>query len=141
MHRFGSRRTLVDHPQWRLASHSTKERDGLITLTSNRAFKGNAFVIENGQDIEFFSSNNFGAINGQGYIARLTSSGQNARLVRFITCTDVSMHNIILVDSPTFHIVLNGVSNFELYYITVRGKKFLLNLHRTQPSPNIPEYD
>ena len=101
--------------------------DGLITLTSNGAFNGNAFVIENGRDIEFFSSNNLGAINGQGYITRITASGQNARLVRFITCSDVSIHNIILVDSPTFHFVMDGVSNFELYYVTIRGKKFFPN--------------
>lgn len=94
--------------------------DGLITLTSDGSFSGNAFVIQQGSDIEFFSSNNLGAINGQGYIARRDSTGQNARLVRFISTSHVSVHNIILVDAPAFHLVFNDVTDLDLYYITVR---------------------
>ena len=94
--------------------------DGQITLTSDGTFNGNAFVIENGNDIEVFSSNNMGAINGQGYIARRDSTGQNARLMRFITVSDFAVHNLIFVDSPTFHLIFNGVSNLDMYYITVR---------------------
>jgi rhamnogalacturonan hydrolase len=93
----------------------------LIVLTSDGSFGGNAFVIENANDVEVFSSNGLGAINGQGYITRITASGQNARLFRFISCTDISIHDIILVDSPTFHLVFNSVSNMEAYQITVRG--------------------
>jgi rhamnogalacturonan hydrolase len=95
--------------------------DGLITLTADGSFGGNAIVIENASDIEVFSSNGLGAINGQGYITRSTSSGQNARLFRFISCSYVSIHDIIFVDSPTFHLVFNGVSNLEAYQITIRG--------------------
>jgi rhamnogalacturonan hydrolase len=95
--------------------------DGLITLTSDGSFTGNAIVIENASDVEVFSSNALGAINGQGYIARLTDSSQNARLFRFIKSTYVSIHDIILVDSPTFHLMFNGVSNLEAYQITIRG--------------------
>lgn len=95
--------------------------DGLITLTSDGSFGGNAIVIENASDVEVFSSNALGAINGQGYIERLTSSGQNARLFRFISCSDISIHDIIFVDSPNFHLVFNDVSNMEAYHITVRG--------------------
>jgi rhamnogalacturonan hydrolase len=94
--------------------------DGLITLTSDGDFDGNGFIIEHGSDFELFSSNNLGAINGQGYIARRDSTGQNARLVRLIDIDSVSIHNIILIDSPTFHFVLDSVSNLELYYITIR---------------------
>lgn len=95
--------------------------DGLITLTSNGVFAGNAFIIQNTQDVEVFSSNGLGAINGQGYITRITASGQNARLFRFINVDRVSIHDIILVDSPTFHLIFNDVSNMEAYHITVRG--------------------
>ena len=95
--------------------------DGLIVLTSDGSFNGNSFVIENANDVEVFSSNGLGAINGQGYITRITDSGQNARLFRFISCTDISIHDIIFVDSPTFHLVFNGVSNLEAYQITIRG--------------------
>lgn len=95
--------------------------DGLITLTADGSFNGNAIVIENASDVEVFSSNGLGAINGQGYITRINSSGQNARLLRFISCSYVSIHDIIFVDSPTFHLVFNTVSNLEAYHITIRG--------------------
>ncbi|KAK0113487.1 hypothetical protein ONS96_014351 [Cadophora gregata f. sp. sojae] len=95
--------------------------DGLITLTSNGAFNGNAIVIQNTNDIEVFSSNGLGAINGQGYITRITASGQNARLFRFINCKNIAIHDMIFVDSPTFHLVFNSVSNMEAYHLTVHG--------------------
>jgi len=95
--------------------------DGLITLTATGSFGGNAIVIKNAVDVEVFSSNGQGAINGQGYITRITTSGQNARLFRFITSTNVAIHDIIFVDSPTFHLVFNTVSNLEAYHLTIRG--------------------
>ncbi len=95
--------------------------DGLITLTPDGSFGGNALVIKNSKDVEVFSSNGLGAINGQGYLTRKNASGQNARLIRFIACDHVSIHDIILVDSPTFHLIFAGVSNLEAYQITIRG--------------------
>jgi len=56
-----------------------------------------------------------------GYITRLLSTGQNARLMRFISCKNLSVHDLIFVDSPTFHLIFNGVSNLEAYHITIRG--------------------
>ncbi|TVY51695.1 Rhamnogalacturonase A, partial [Lachnellula cervina] len=95
--------------------------DGLITLTADGSFGGNAIVIENASDVEVFSSNGLGAINGQGYLHRISASSQNARLFRFISCSYISIHDIILVDSPTFHLVFNSVSNLEAYQLTIRG--------------------
>ncbi|TVY13083.1 putative rhamnogalacturonase A, partial [Lachnellula arida] len=95
--------------------------DGLITLTSDGSFGGNAIVIENTSDVEIFSSNGLGAINGQGYIHRISGSTQNARLFRVISSSYISIHDIIFVDSPTFHLVLNSVSNLEAYQLTIRG--------------------
>ena len=95
--------------------------DGLITLTENGSFNGNAIVVEKGNDVEFYSSNNLGAINGQGYLKRQSDGAQNARLLRFISITNLSVHNLILVDSPTFHLIFNTVSNLEAYYVTIRG--------------------
>lgn len=95
--------------------------DGLITLTSDGSFGGNAFMIKHSTNVEVFSSNNLGAINGQGYIMRTDGTDQNARLLRFYECSDLSVHNLILVDSPTFHLIFNEVSNLEAYYITIRG--------------------
>jgi hypothetical protein len=42
--------------------------DGLITLTLDGSFGGNAMVIKNAYDVEIFSSDGMGAINGHGYI-------------------------------------------------------------------------
>ncbi|KAH8594647.1 pectin lyase fold/virulence factor, partial [Bisporella sp. PMI_857] len=95
--------------------------DGLITLTSGGSFGGNAIVIKDANDVEVFSSNGLGAIDGQGYITRLTSSRQNARLFRFISSKDISIHDMIFVDAPTFHLVFNNVKNLEAYRLTVRG--------------------
>lgn len=95
--------------------------DGLITLASDGDFSGNAIIIENASDVEVFSSNALGAIDGQGWLTRIGAADQNARLFRFITCSDISIHDIILVDSPTFHLVFGGVSNMEAYHITIRG--------------------
>lgn len=95
--------------------------DGLITLTSDGSFDGNAIVVKNAQDVEMFSSNGLGAIDGQGYITRRDDLSQNARLVRFISSSNIAIHDIILVDSPTFHLVFNDVSNLEAYHITIRG--------------------
>lgn len=94
--------------------------DGLITLTPDGAFNGNAFIFQGGSDIEVFSSNNLGAINGQGYIVRRDGISNNARLIRFISVSESSIHHLILIDAPAFHLVLLGVSNFEVFAITVR---------------------
>lgn len=109
--------------------------DGLITLTSDGSFGGNGIIIQKGSDIEFFSSNNLGAINGQGYVMRRNKTGQNARLLRFIETTEVSVHNIILIDAPTFHLVFNDVANLDMYYITVRYVYH--DIHLLLPADNV----
>ncbi|KAL7271771.1 hypothetical protein RUND412_005452 [Rhizina undulata] len=95
--------------------------DGLITLDPDGTFGGNAIVINQATDFEFFSSKGKGAIQGQGYLQRINSSSQNARLLRFVNCTNYSVHDIILVDSPKFHLIHNGAVNMETYHITIRG--------------------
>ncbi|KAL7271770.1 hypothetical protein RUND412_005451 [Rhizina undulata] len=95
--------------------------DGLITLDPDGSFGGNAIVIKRATDFEFYSSNGKGAIQGQGYLQRINSSTQNARLLRFMNCTNYSVHDIILIDSPTFHLIHNDATNMETYHITIRG--------------------
>jgi len=41
--------------------------------------------------------------------------------MRFITSENVAVHDLIFVDSPTFHLIFNTVSNLEAYRITIRG--------------------
>jgi rhamnogalacturonan hydrolase len=97
------------------------QMDGLITLVPDGAFSGNAVLIENSNDVELFSSNGLGAISGQGYITIKGKARQNAWLIRFTTCSHVTVHDLLLVDSPTFHLVFNGVSNLHVYQMTIRG--------------------
>ena len=56
--------------------------DGLITLSEDGKFNGNAIVVRRAKDFEMYSSNGKGAIQGQGYKQRISGSSQNARLLR-----------------------------------------------------------
>ena len=56
--------------------------DGLITLSEDGKFNGNAIVVKRATDFEMYSSNGKGAIQGQGYKQRISGSSQNARLLR-----------------------------------------------------------
>lgn len=89
-------------------------------------------------DFEFYSLTGSGAIQGQGYLYRngnkwvtfvhrlrfisLTMhSTERPRLVRLISPTNATIHDLILVDSPKFHLVLDFVLNVEVYHLTIRG--------------------
>ncbi|RPA95795.1 pectin lyase-like protein [Choiromyces venosus 120613-1] len=95
--------------------------DGLITLSEDGNFNGNAIVVRGATDFEMLSSNGKGAIQGQGYKQRISGSGQIARLLRFMSCVNYSVHDLILIDSPTFHMFHNDATNLEAYHITIRG--------------------
>ncbi|KAJ5713615.1 uncharacterized protein N7483_010796 [Penicillium malachiteum] len=78
-------------------------------------------VIINAVDFEFYSENGRGAFQGQGYIYRILDNTDRPRLVRLISPTNASVHDLILVDSPKFHIVLDFAVNVETYHLTIRG--------------------
>ncbi|KAJ5751910.1 CAZyme family GH28 [Penicillium odoratum] len=78
-------------------------------------------VIVNAVDFEFYSSNGKGAFQGQGYIYRNLDNTDRPRLVRLISPTNASVHDLILVDSPKFHIILDFAVNVEAYHLTIRG--------------------
>ncbi|CEJ61946.1 Putative Glycoside hydrolase family 28 protein [Penicillium brasilianum] len=78
-------------------------------------------VIINAVDFEFYSSTGTGAIQGQGYLYRNANNTERPRLVRLISPTNASVHDLILVDSPKFHIVLDFMLNVEVYHLTIRG--------------------
>ncbi|KAI8170956.1 Rhamnogalacturonase A [Colletotrichum sp. SAR 10_70] len=89
--------------------------DGLITL----AYGGNWTV--DPVDFEFYSPNGKGAIQGQGYLYRNSGNTFRPRLVRLISPINTSVHDLILVDSPKFHIVFDFAVNLEAYHLTIRG--------------------
>ncbi|EED19646.1 rhamnogalacturonase, putative [Talaromyces stipitatus ATCC 10500] len=92
-----------------------------INGEGDNKFLLDVLVIVNAVDFEFYSSNGRGAIQGQGYIYRNLNNTDRPRLVRLISPTNASVHDLILVDSPKFHIVLDFALNVEAYHITVRG--------------------
>ncbi|EJD02525.1 rhamnogalacturonan-hydrolase [Fomitiporia mediterranea MF3/22] len=91
------------------------QMDGVITRASTTT--GNMIVITDADDFEFYSSNSAGAIQGLGYQCR----NAGPRLIRIVTSTNFSVHDLILVDSPEFHLVIQEGSNGEIYNLAIRG--------------------
>ncbi|KAJ6134255.1 hypothetical protein N7523_000577 [Penicillium sp. IBT 18751x] len=92
-----------------------------INGEGDHKFLLDVLVIINAVDFEFYSLNGLGAIQGQGYIYRNLNNTDRPRLVRLISPTNSSVHDLILVDSPKFHIVLDFAVNVEAYHLTIRG--------------------
>ncbi|KAF6802563.1 rhamnogalacturonase A precursor [Colletotrichum sojae] len=74
-------------------------------------------IVQKSTDVEFYSGNSKGAMQGYGY----QFHKREPRLLRFVSVTDFSVHDIALVDSPAFHFVMDGVKNGEVYNMIVRG--------------------
>ncbi|CCL98195.1 uncharacterized protein FIBRA_00189 [Fibroporia radiculosa] len=107
-----------DMQTWVTLSGGTKwafRLDGLITRTSTTT--GNMIVVENANDFEFYSANSAGGIQGAGYQCR----NDGPRLIRMVTSTRWSLHDLILVDSPEFHLVVQDGSGGEVYNLAIRG--------------------
>ncbi|KAI8241369.1 Rhamnogalacturonase A [Colletotrichum sp. SAR 10_96] len=92
----------------------------LIVPEGNYLIKRTA-ILSNAVDFEFFSQNGKGAIQGQGYLYRNSGNTFRPRLVRLISPINTSVHDLILVDSPKFHIVFDFAVNLEAYHLTIRG--------------------
>ncbi|RPD78596.1 rhamnogalacturonase [Lentinus tigrinus ALCF2SS1-7] len=89
--------------------------DGFITRASTSG--GNMIAIENANDFEFYSANSAGGIQGYGYQCR----NAGPRLIRIINSQNWSLHDIVLVDSPEFHLVIQSGQNGEVYNMAIRG--------------------
>ncbi|RAL68227.1 hypothetical protein DID88_008930 [Monilinia fructigena] len=84
-------------------------------------FLQNFIVIVNAVDFEFYSSNGLGAIQGQGYLYRISGNINRPRLLRLISPINASVHDLLLIDSPKFHFVFDFGENIEVYHLTIRG--------------------
>ncbi|KAJ4373720.1 hypothetical protein N0V86_007863 [Didymella sp. IMI 355093] len=93
--------------------------DGVIYRTGTDA--GNMLMIHNANDFEMFSSTGKGAIQGLGYEDHKNGKRNGARLLRLEKTNNFSVHDIILVDAPMFHFVMNTVTNGEAYNMAIRG--------------------
>ncbi|KAF2999976.1 hypothetical protein E8E14_006510 [Neopestalotiopsis sp. 37M] len=81
---------------------------------------GNMIMIRDSSDLEVYSATSKGAMQGYGYEFH-SQDTYGPRLLRFYKCTDFSVHDIILVDSPAFHLSLDTCTNGELYNMIIRG--------------------
>ena len=93
--------------------------DGTITRTGTDG--GNMIFIEHGSDFEMFSSTGAGAIQGNGYEFHLNGSLSGPRLLRFYDMTSFSIHDLALVDSPSFHFTMDTCEKGEVYNMAIRG--------------------
>ncbi|KAB5590036.1 endo-rhamnogalacturonase [Ceratobasidium theobromae] len=111
------------------ASNWAFQLDGLITVDYSAyvsgAVSGNALVFQRMNEFEVYSSNGKGAIQGQGYIYRMrpNQDGRSGwpRLLRVHISSNFSVHDIKLVDAPSFHLVIGEATNAEISRITIRG--------------------
>jgi len=93
--------------------------DGIVYRTGTAG--GNMIMIEHGQDFELFSSTGKGAVQGYGYKFHVDGNMDGPRILRLYEMTDFSIHDIMLIDSPLFHLSLDTCDKGELYNMVVRG--------------------
>jgi len=107
--------TLSGGEGWALNLEGTIERAGNVST-------GNMIAIDSSRDFEFYSANGKGAIQGYGY--RFLSRGKGVygpRILRLTNVTNFAVHDIALVDSPAFHLVLAACTHGEVYNMIIRG--------------------
>lgn len=92
--------------------------DGIIYRTGTAG--GHMIIVENTSDFEFFSRTSKGAIQGYGYTF-LSQNTYGPRLVRLVKVTNFSFHDLALVDSPAFHLIVDNCVNGEVYNVIIRG--------------------
>ena len=93
--------------------------DGTITRTGTAA--GNMIFIEHTSDFELFSTTSKGAIQGHGYEFHKTGSISGPRLLRLYDVSNFAVHDIALVDSPSFHFSIDTCTKGEVYNMAIRG--------------------
>ncbi|KAI2908216.1 CAZyme family GH28 [Aspergillus niger] len=95
--------------------------DGVLYRDSSPASQSYMFAITGGSDFELFSSNATGAIQGSGYLYHRDDTYTGPRILHISGVSDWSVHDLVLVDSPMFHFVIDGAYNGEVYNMAIRG--------------------
>lgn len=93
--------------------------DGIINRTGTSG--GTMIVVEHSNDFEMFSSTGKGAIQGNGYVFHAQGDLSGPRILRLVSVTNFSIHDLALVDSPAFHLVMDTCTNGEAYNMAIRG--------------------
>ena len=97
--------------------------DGTIYRDSD-TMTDQMFTFSNNVDLEIFSGNSNGAIQGYGY-EYLENGDYGVRLMRFVSTSNFSLHGLSFVDSPSYYIVFDTVSSGEVYNLIIRGSTTL----------------
>ncbi|KAH7386362.1 pectin lyase fold/virulence factor [Cadophora sp. MPI-SDFR-AT-0126] len=92
--------------------------DGILYRASTTG--GHMIVVQNTNDFEFFSRTSQGAMQGFGYTFHITNT-YGPRLIRLVKVTNFSLHDLKLVDSPAFHLIVDNCSNGEMYNLVIKG--------------------
>ncbi|PWY77078.1 RGase A [Aspergillus heteromorphus CBS 117.55] len=95
------------------------QMDGILYRTGTAS--GNMILVENTSDFELFSSTSKGAVQGFGYVYHREGSISGPRILRLQDVSDFAVHDVILVDAPAFHFVMDTCSNGEVYNMAIRG--------------------
>ncbi|KAJ5614705.1 pectin lyase-like protein [Penicillium herquei] len=110
--------SLAVFPELKDGVSNAVQLDGVIHRTGSDGDQMLSF--RNCQDFEFFSGNSKGALQGYGY-EYLADGDYGPRMMRFQDMGNFSIHGIALIDSPSYYLTLDTVSNGEIYNIIMRG--------------------
>lgn len=91
--------------------------DGIIYRTGTAG--GNMILVQSADDVEIFSSTGKGAFQGNGY---QIGGATGPRILRLVTTTNFSVHDLALVDAPAFHFSMDTCTNGEVYNMAIRGR-------------------
>jgi rhamnogalacturonan hydrolase len=78
---------------------------------------GHMIIVENANDFEMYSSTSAGGFQGHGYECRNTGP----RFLRVVKSNNWSVHDLVFVDSPEFHFVIDHSNRGEVYNLAIRG--------------------
>ncbi|KAG6008647.1 hypothetical protein E4U54_008679 [Claviceps lovelessii] len=100
------------------AKHVALNIDGTIFRAGTA--RGNMILISDSDDIEVYSASGRGAIQGFGYDYHQVGE-YGPRIMRVRHCTNFSVHDFVLVDSPAFHLTVDNSTNGEVFNLVVHG--------------------
>ncbi|KAI9363482.1 pectin lyase fold/virulence factor [Zopfochytrium polystomum] len=96
------------------------QMDGTITRTGIAG--GHMIIVNGGSDFEMFSSTQQGAFQGAGVdYHKQGLHVYGPRILRVVKVSGFSVHDLIFVDSPAFHVIFDNVSNGFVYNLIIRG--------------------
>nr|A2QXE8.2 RecName: Full=Probable rhamnogalacturonase E; Short=RGase E; Short=RHG E; Flags: Precursor [Aspergillus niger CBS 513.88] len=95
--------------------------DGVLHWDSSPSAQSYIFAITGGSDSELSSSNATGAIQGSGYLYHRHNTYTSPRMLYISGVSDWTVHDLVLVNSPMPHFVIDGGYNGEAYNMAICG--------------------